>query len=277
MGLVAYDHQGTRRWDAACGPGRMNFGSGSSPILYKNMVIVNADVESAAIIAFSKRDGKEVWRYAPDHEPSTWCTPIIVNVSGSDELICYGKRNQILGLNPSNGGLLWSCTIPIQKYQCPSFVANGESVYAIGDHPGTAVAVRLGGRGDVSSTHKLWEVNKGSVVSSPLFHDGKLYWAKEEGVRLYCVEAASGKLLNEVRLVPSARRMYASPVLVGDRLIFMSQTEGAYVIEATPELKLLAHNVIESDESVFNGSPAVIGDRMLLRSNRFLYCIGEKR
>jgi hypothetical protein len=115
------------------------------------------------------------------------------------------------------------------------------------------------------------------VVSSPLFHDGKLYWAKEEGVRLYCVEAASGKLLNEVRLVPSARRMYASPVLVGDKLIFMSQTEGAYVIEATPELKLLAHNVIESDESVFNGSPAVIGDRMLLRSNQFLYCIGEKR
>jgi hypothetical protein len=277
MGLVVYDHKGKQRWVASCGPSTMNFGSAASPIFYRDLVIVNADVESAAIIAFRKRDGSEAWRYSPDHEPNTWCTPIIVAVESSHELVCYGKRNQILGLNPSTGELLWTCTIPMQSYQCPSFVSHDDVVYAVGNHPGNAVAVRLGGRGDVTTTHKLWDINKGSVVSSPIYHEGHLYWAKEESTRLYCVEAATGKLKNEVRLAPSVQRMYASPVLAMGKLYFVGQTEGTYVIDATPELKLVARNIIETDDSIFNGSPAVIDDRMLLRSDTFLYCIENKQ
>jgi hypothetical protein len=83
--------------------------------------------------------------------------------------------------------------------------------------------------------------------------------------------------LYEERLAPAVQRMYASPVLVGENLYYVSQTEGTFVVKATPEFKLVAHNVIQADDSIFNGSPAVSGDGLLLRSNDFLYCIRDER
>lgn len=273
-GLVAYNHKGEQRWAATCGKGYMNFGSASSPVLYKDLVIINADVESGAIVAFNKSDGKEAWRYGPDRETNDWCTPLVVRMGGADEMISYGKRNELIGLNPATGKLLWTCTIPMQSYQCPSMVAHAGVVYAIGDHPGNAVAVRGGGRGDVTATHRLWHLRKGSVVSSPVYHDGHLYWAKEDGGRVFCVEAATGTLVYEQRLEPEPGRIYASALLGDGKIYYVSQTKGTYVVEAKPSFKLLMRNVIEGDDSVFSGSPAVSGGRLILRSNRFLYCIG---
>ncbi|MEX2214835.1 MAG: PQQ-binding-like beta-propeller repeat protein [Phycisphaeraceae bacterium] len=275
MGLIAYDHKGNKRWSVICGKGRMNFGSGASPVFYKDWVIINADVEASAMIAYAKSDGREVWRYAPDHEPNAWCTPLLTAANGRDELICYGKRNEILSVDPAAGKLLWNASIAMPSYQCPSFTAHDGVVYAIGNHPGNAVAIRLGGKGDVTASHKLWAINKGSVVSSPVYHDGYLYWTREEGGRLICVEAATGKVMYEHRLEPEVKKIYASPMLAAGNLYYVSQTEGTFVVEAKPEFKLIARNVIEDDDSPFFGSPAVAGDRLLLRSDKFLYCIGQ--
>jgi outer membrane protein assembly factor BamB len=277
-GLISYDHKGAQRWIANCGSRHMNFGSAASPILYKDLVIINADVESAAIIAFNKSDGKEVWRHEPaDKEPNIWCTPLIVsNLAGGDELSTFGKRNELLGLDPATGKQLWNCKIAMQSYQCPSQVSHAGVVYAIGDHPGNAAAVRAGGRGEVTGTHKVWSLGKGSVVSSPIYHDGHLYWASEESGKLYCAEAASGKLIYEQRLEPKPGLIYASAVLAGDRIYYVSQKSGTYVVDAGPTFKLLARNLIDGDESVFNGSPAISQGRMLLRSNKFLYCVAGK-
>jgi outer membrane protein assembly factor BamB len=154
-------------------------------------------------------------------------------------------------------------------------VAHAGVVFAIGDHPGNAVAVRTGGRGDVSATHKVWHLRKGSVVSSPVYHAGHLYWAKEEGGRVFCVEAATGQLVYEQRLEPEPGRIYASALLADGKIYYVSQTRGAYVVEAAPTFKLVGRNVIEGDDSIFNGSPAVSGGRLVLRSNRFLYCVAD--
>jgi outer membrane protein assembly factor BamB len=274
-GLVAYNHKGEQRWVASCGKSYMNFGSAASPILYRDLVIINADVESGAIVAVNQSDGKEVWRYGPDREPNTWCTPLLLRLAGGDELVSYGKRNELIGLEPATGKLLWTCTIPMESYQCPSPAAHAGVVYAIGDHPGNTVAVRAGGRGDVTGTHRLWNLRKGSVVSSPVYHDGHLYWVKEEGGRAFCVDAATGQLVYEQRLEPEPGRIYASALLADGKIYYVSQLKGTYVVEAKPTFKLLARNLIETDDSIFNGSPAVSNGRLILRSNRFLYCIGD--
>jgi len=276
-GLIAYDHKGNERWKKSCGTHYYNFGTAASPILYKDFVIVNADVEDRVTFGLHKRDGTEVWKFKPvDWETNTWDTPLIVPVKGVDEMVCFGDRSRLVGLDPSSGKTLWTCKVPMQSYQCPSQVAHDGVVYAIGNHPGNAVAVRLGGRGDVTASHKVWDINKGSVVSSPIYHDGHLYWAKEESSKLYCVEAASGKVVYEERLEPAVNRMYASPILAGGNLYYVSQTEGTFVVEAKPSFKLVARNVIDSDKSIFNGSPAVSGNSLLLRSDSHLYCISAR-
>ena len=77
----------------------------------------------------------------------------------------------------------------------------------------------------------------------------------------------------EQRVQPRPDRVYASPILSGDRIYYVSRTEGTFVIAAAPEFKLLAQNRLASQDEVFNGSPAVHNGQLLLRSDRALYCI----
>src|SRR5262249_18390807 len=155
----------------------------------------------------------------------------------------------------ASGEELWHCE-GIRDYVCPSVIAHQGVVYAIGGRSGTAVAVRAGGKGDVSRTHVRWRINRGSNVSSPVYHDGHLYWTNESRGIAYCVRAEDGKIIYEQRLKPAPDLIYASPVLADGKLYIVSRTTGTYVIEAAPAFKLLAHNAFASDASVFNASPA---------------------
>src|SRR5262249_46189923 len=133
-----------------------------------------------------------------------------------------------------------------------------------------------GGRGDVTKTHELWREKPGSNVSSPIYYDGHLYWASDSGGKVYCQDAATGKFVYQQNLKPSSGLIYASPVLVDGKLYYVSQHNGTYVVAASPEFKLLAHNVFEDDKSRTNGSLAVSNGQLLLRSDQYLYCIGKQ-
>lgn len=270
-GAAAYSHDGQQRWLTSCGTQTHDWGSATSPVLYDNLVIVNAGVESGSLIALDKKTGQEVWRQAGME--MTWSTPALAQVDGGWELVVQVKR-KILGFDPASGKPLWTCQ-GIDDYVCPSILTEGDVAYVIGARRATAIAVRAGGRGDVTATHKLWEINKGSNVSSPVVHDGRLYWAHESRGAVYCVDAKTGKDVYEERLNPRPGRIYASPLAAGGKLYYVSRDAGVFVVAAKPEFELLAHNKIETDASIFNGSPAVAAGRLLLRSDRALYCIGK--
>ena len=141
------------------------------------------------------------------------------------------------------------------------------------------MAVRLGGRGNVTRTHQVWNLwrnRAGSNVSSPVCLDGRLYFANASNGSVYCMDAGTGNVIYDQKLDPAPGKIYASPVLAGGKLYYVSRTGGAYVVEAKPEFKLVARNDL-GDPSIFDGSPAVAGSRMLLRSDKFLYCLGAKR
>jgi outer membrane protein assembly factor BamB len=271
-GVFCFDLEGKELWHVSVGKGINGWGSATSPVLYKNLVLINASVESGALLALDKETGKEVWR-APGI-PSAWNTPVLVKLpSGQVELV-VSVQDRLVGLNPDTGKELWRAD-GVHCYVCPSVVAHNGVVYAIGGGH-TSLAVRAGGRGDVTKTHTLWREGKGSNVSSPVYHDGHIYWASDHGGVVNCQDAATGKLVYQKRLEPPCGIIYASALLAGDKLYYVSQVHGTYVVAATPEFKLLAHNVFGDDKSRTNASLAVSDGQLLLRSDQYLYCIGKR-
>lgn len=272
-GVFAFDFEGNQLWHADVGDEVHPWGSAASPVLYKDLLIINACVESQSLIALDKHTGKEKWRVKGIQE--SWNTPLIVtDKSGRSELILaiYGK---ILAFDPETGRPLWHCATDIKWYIAPSMTAGGELVFCIGGRGGVAaLAVRRGGNGDVTATHRLWTSTKGSNVSSPLFHNGHLYWAHENLGTLYCAEALTGRVVYEERL-SGANQFYASPVLASDKLLYVSRSGRTFVVKVGPQFELLAVNDL-SDGSIFDASPAIANGRVYLRSNRFLYCVANK-
>lgn len=270
-GVYAFSHDGRELWQADVGSGLNGWGSAASPVLVGDLVVINASVESQSLVALDRKTGKEVWRARGIRE--SWNTPLLVSVGGKTELV-VAILGKVLGFDPATGTQLWSCATDISWYMVPSLVAHDGVIYCIGGRSGGALAVRAGGRGDVTKTHRLWTGRKGSNVTSPVYHAGHLYWMNDNLGIAYCAEAATGRLLYEQR-VERAGQVYASPVLAGDRLYYVARTGRTFVIAAKPEYELLAVNDL-SDRSTFNASPAVADGRLYLRSDRFLYCIGSK-
>jgi outer membrane protein assembly factor BamB len=173
--------------------------------------------------------------------------------------------NWVSALDPATGRVLWEYK-GTRDYQHPSPVTDGETVYAMTYLK--TVALRPGGA-------EAWAFPAGSTQCTPVSHAGHLYWADEQGMA-YCVDARTGKSVYRERLAPAPGRIDASGVLAGGRLYYVSRTTGTYVVAASPEYELLAHNRIEDDGSVFNGSPAVEDGRLYPRSDRYLYCVGTR-
>jgi outer membrane protein assembly factor BamB len=271
-GVFCFDLDGKQLWHALVGKNTNGWGSATSPVLYKDLLLVNASVESGALVALDRTTGKEVWR-APGIG-SSWNTPLLVKLPSDDIELVVSVQDRLLGLNPDTGKELWHAE-GVHSYVCPSVVAHDGVVYAIGGGS-TSLAVRAGGRGDVIKTHTLWRLNKGSNVSSPVHDDGRLYWAADHGGVVYCQDAATGRVVYQERLRPPPDIIYASCLLADGKLYYVSQHHGTYVLAAGPEFKLLAHNVIDDDTSRTNASLAVSDGQLLLRSDQYLYCIGNR-
>lgn len=268
-GVVAYSHDGDEQWRTFCGDDVEDYPGGTSPIVYKDLVIVNASYESGDLIALNKTDGSEAWRQK--EVTKAWNTPIVYKSANGEDELAVSAIDEIRAVDPQTGKLRWTCT-GVDEYVCPSLIAQDGVLYTIGGKKGVAIAVRSGGEGDVTETHRLWVVDKGSNVSSPVYHDGHLYWAKDKGGVVYCVNAETGELVYQERLKPGAKSIYSTPLLANGRLYYISREKGIFVVAATPEFKLLSHTKLDGDDSIFSASPVPLSDgAVLLRSDKFLY------
>jgi outer membrane protein assembly factor BamB len=269
-GVYCFDLDGRDVWHASVGEGTHGWGSGTSPVLFGKLLIINASVESGSLVALDKLTGKEVWR--ADGIRSSWNTPLLVPIDKPKELV-VSIEGRLLGVDPNNGGALWNAE-GIHRYVCPSVVAHNDVVYAIGGGS-TSLAVRIGGRGDVTGSHTVWRKEKGSNVSSPVYHEGHLYWAHDSQGFVCCQKADDGETVYQERLEPRPGNFWSSGLLAGGNLYFVSQHNGTYVVAAKPKFELVAHNVFADDDSRTNGSPAVSDGQIFLRTDRNLYCIGK--
>ena len=264
-GVSKFDLQGKQIWNTSVGSKTHGWGSGTSPVLYKNLVIVNASVESKDLVALDKQSGDEVWRSGG--MDSSWNTPHLVKTADGKDELAVTVKGFVLGFDPATGAELWRCKA-ISDYICPSIVSQDGILYAIGGRRSQAVAIRSGGRGDVTATHKLWHVQVGANVSSPLIHDGHLYWVSDRNNTAYCISLADGSIKFQEKV---SQQPYASVMLADNKLYVVTRYGGTLVLAAKPEFEQLAHNKL-SDKSVFNASPIVTDNRLILRSDQNLYC-----
>jgi hypothetical protein len=277
-GVYCFDLDGKELWHESVGKNTNGWGSGASPILYKDLLIVNASIESGAMVALDKTSGKEIWRAKGIN--SAWNTPVLVPLESKQVELVVSMNSWVLGINPDDGKELWRAD-GVHSYVCPSVIAHDGIVYAIGGG-NTSLAVRAGGRGNVTKTHTVWYSKKaGSNVASPVYHDGHLYYANDATV--FCQNPADGTVVYNRRLDPPPDRVWASPVLTGDGRLYYIGTgtrngkgAGTYVLAAQPKFQLLAHNALDDDKTRSAGSIAVSDGQLLLRTDQYLYCIGKQ-
>ncbi|MCA9116298.1 MAG: PQQ-binding-like beta-propeller repeat protein [Planctomycetaceae bacterium] len=271
-GVFAFDHDGNQLWQADVGSKTHGWGSAASPLLYGDLVIINASVESGDLVALNRRTGAEVWRASGIRE--AWNTPLVVTAQSGRKELVVARQGDVLAFHPEQGTPLWTCKTDISWYMVPSPVAADGIVYYLGGRSGiSALAVRAGGSGDVTSSHRLWTSRTGSNVTSPLYHAGHLYGMSDSQGIAWCLVAATGELVYQERL-ERAGQVYASPLLAEDRLYYVTRSGRTFVLAARPKFEQLAMNELD-DRSVFDAAPAVDGSRLLLRSGKFLYSIGQ--
>jgi len=283
-GVLACDLDGTKLWHRDLGPVLHKWGNGSSPILYKDLLLVfHGPGEPTFLMALDKRTGKTVWKKEEKAINSpifgSWSTPVVVQTGGHDELIMplpgdrIGGTGEFKAYDPATGKELWRCQgLGNEIYAMPVVSAEGDLVVGISGHNGPLMAVRPGGKEDVTATHRVWrQADKGPQrVGSGVVHEGRLYLADAPGF-IECLDVRTGAVLWKERLEGT---LWGS-LLLADGRLYVSSLEGTtFVLEAGPKFQLLARN--DMKEPIY-AALAVSNGEMFLRTYEHLYCITRPR
>ncbi|MGZ8939516.1 MAG: outer membrane protein assembly factor BamB family protein [Limisphaerales bacterium] len=257
-------------------------GAGSSPILYKNLLIMNFDgSDFQFVIALDKNTGKTVWKtdrsldykdLTPEGKPGAdgdwrkgFSTPLVHNFGQGDLLISHGSK-ALYGYEPATGKELWH--VEEQKTHSASgrpVVGRGMIFCSMGHPKSELWAVKPGGRGDVTETHVPWKVKRNVPTRSSAVLGGDLLFMIDDGGIASCLEAKSGEQVWNERV---GGKYSAAPILAGDRVYFFSEDGKSYVLQAGREFKVLATNELGDG---FMATPAVVNNSFILRSRSHLY------
>ncbi|MGB7344368.1 MAG: PQQ-binding-like beta-propeller repeat protein [Pirellulaceae bacterium] len=278
-GVHSISLNGTKNWSVDVGKESSNrqWGSAASLVLFENSVIVNAAEETKAIISLDKSTGKELWRQEAAMLELTYGTPRIVKCANGDTELVISVPAEIWSLNPTTGKLKWYAESPMTGNVSPSVIVDGETIYSFGGYRASgSIAVKAGGEKDVTDSHVTWTNKSSSYVATPLLHEGRFYWIDDRGIA-YCTSAEDGEVVYRERVnkLQSGRPVYASPVLIGDKIYVVTRRSGTIVYPPGDKFEPLDPNVIAGDETDFNASPAISDGKLYLRSNQSLYCIGQ--
>jgi outer membrane protein assembly factor BamB len=276
-GVMAFDLAGTELWRADVGSGIHPMGSAASPVLYKDFVIVNAAIESHALVGLDKRTGKEMWR--SEGLGTCWASPVLVDATDGRTEVVLNLPGKIAGYDPETGKELWRC-VGIGSPggmggTSPTPVTRDGVVYVMGGggpDPMATLAIKAGGTGDVTKTHVLWRQKVGGSYCSPILVGDQLCWI--DGT-LQSLELKGGKTAVKDRLY-DARGEYVSAVASGTKIFALTRQNGLFVLDGIHKFEKLGHYEFDGDDSLFNASPAISNGRLYLRSNEFLYCVGKR-
>lgn len=271
-GLAAFDFSGKLVWHKDLGDVDNYHGAAGSPLLYKNRVILYQDFDGGSFVAaFEGRTGKELWR-TPRRASVGWGTPVAVRVGTRDEII-VSSQGAVTAYDPDTGRELWVCNGNSFEV-IPTPVVGHGLVFASSGRVGPTLAIRPGGRGNVTRTHLAWTSPKGSpFVPSPIVYGDQLYMVNDMASIVTSFEAATGKVLWQGRLGVAQREGFsASPVAVDGKIFFTNDQGETFVLRAGPTFELLRTNRIGETTLA---SPALVDGRWYIRTDRSLFAIGK--
>ena len=282
-GLVCYNLAGELQWTKSLGPFRYQagWGSGSSPILLDDVVIIQCDNDESSFLAgLDKKTGDELWRIARD-EKSNWSTPYLWKNKLRTELVVAGGR-KMRSYDPVTREVLWEMAGSGRTSVSPTGddeMLYVDSVDGFQGSPGRFAAIRVGASGDISLPDE--KTTSGKYVawcnmynsyrnSSPLLYGGCLYMLEQSAGLMRCFDPKTGELLYQQRLQQSTG--FAASPWVSDGRVFLLDDSGiTHVIAPGPKFELIATNRL--DDEIFWSSAAISGDQLILRGQQHLYCI----
>jgi outer membrane protein assembly factor BamB len=285
-GLYTYDFSGKELWHRDFGKQHHIWGNAASPVIYKDICILNVGPgERTFLVAVDKKTGQEKWRAAEpgghfgEGKPGddnrniwigSWTTPIIIQEGGQPRLI-MNWPNRVASLEPATGREVWTCR-GLNPLVYTSPLHADDIIVAMGGFNGSALAVKTGGSGDVTDTHRLWQHPKTKQrIGSGVIAREHIYILNDPGVA-ECFELRTGKSVWEERLKGPARAdSWSSMVLAGSRIYISNQGGDTFVLEASPSFKTIATNSLR--EPIFS-SVAVSDGNLFLRTHKALWCIG---
>jgi outer membrane protein assembly factor BamB len=299
-GIVALDFAGNILWTNTENKFYSRHGLGSSPIIYKDLLVIPWDWsivpgpgieekvgwqipwDKGFVLALDRKTGKEKWRTGRGSSRISHMTPIVASIGGKDQIISPAG-DAIQGFDPESGALLWTVKSGGEGVVPSPVLAGADLLVTLSGFPtnvpgGTAIrAVRLDpkARGDVTGTHIAWEQRRNVPhLPSMVYHapSDLLFGVRENGFGL-CVKARTGEIVWHERL---GGNFSASPVLAENRVYLLAESGETVVVEASERFKEIARNRLGDGQGPVQASMAIADGKLYIRSARQLWCIGGK-
>jgi outer membrane protein assembly factor BamB len=282
--LHAFDHQGKPTWRQQIGKftgDLTEHGYAASPIVHDGKVIVFHDVNGGStVFAFDSQTGQLAWKTPRDENYRVcYSTPFVLEPAGRKPQIVVGSSAGLAAFNPDNGKEVWNFTWD-WSYRKQALRTIGQPIL-VGDvvlltsgeggQGRHTIAVKVGDAGDVSKTHLVWELKKGTPYVPSMVADSQYaYFVTDQGIA-GCIDPKNGTILWDRRLDGDAK-VWSSPVLVDGNLFIPTEDGAVHVLQAGPEYKFVAKNKLGDS---FFATPAIADNRMFLRGGQQLFCIGK--
>lgn len=269
--VTAFDLQGKQLWQTNVGRFTSEHGYGSSPVLYKELIIVNGDnLEDCFVAALDRKNGKTAWRTPrpTSGKHGSYATPAVATIAGRPQLLLPGMSTTF-SYDPATGKELWRCPGPAEVMaNTPAW--NDQLVFTSGGYPEKEIfALRADGQGDVSGSHLLWRTKQFvAYVPSPIWHEGRLYVVADNGIAS-CFEGQTNRVIWQQRL---GGNFSASPLVAGGHIFVSNEAGVTYVYKPGDRFELVAEN--DLGDGGF-ASLAFAPGQIFLRSENHLFCIGQ--
>jgi outer membrane protein assembly factor BamB len=271
--LVALDVSGKPVWSKNLakeyGAFDIQWGHASSPVLFQDSIILLCYHSPASyIVALDKRTGAVKWKVDKAAGQESYSSPIVVSGPAGNELI-VNSNSGVESFDPATGKSLW--TYPeVNRFPIPvAMVDNGILYLSRGYRSSPFMAIRLGGRGDITNSHVVWRIPTGGpYVSSLLHYQGVIYMSTDNGI-LSAVDASNGQRLWQERV---GGTFSASPIAGDGKIYFVSEGGETVVIKAGKTFEVIARNQLDGH---FVASPAAGGGRVFLRADDRIYAVGK--
>lgn len=269
--VYAYDVDGNKVWERSPGKFKSMHGWGSSPILYKDFVILNGDQDAEAyLVALRKETGEEAWRVDRPNKTRSYCNALITDTpDGRTQMVLTGSKS-VASYDPNTGKQWWLIDGPTEQFVASPVYADGTFFITGGFPQMRMMGIADDASGNVTNTKAIrwYDPHSGAYVPSPIAEGKCVFDVSDEG-RCTCVEARTGKRMWSQ---PIGKHFRPSPVAAEGRLYFLADTGEMTVLKAGPTFEVLTKNTLGED---CYASPAISHGQIFIRTVSNLYCVGK--
>jgi outer membrane protein assembly factor BamB len=269
MYVAAFDFNGDRIWENRPGAFASKHGFCSSPVIYKDRLIVNGDHDGESYLCtLDRRTGKVVWKVPRAGKTRSYSVPRVITIEGKDQIVLTGSH-ATSGFDADTGKLIWTVDGPSEQ-MVASILHKDDLIFAMGGFPERhLLAIRKGGTGQITSSHVVWRSHRAvPYVPSAILYGGFLHVVSDDGMYT-CYEPESGRLLQQKRVGTHV----SASIVGGDGHLFITDDEGrTTVLKNNAKFEIVAKNGI--GEGVFT-SPAISQQTIFIRGEKHLFAIGR--